>query len=78
MPSRWCGNGVQAEDELLRRLEKSVGVQMKLSLVFLMILFLTLGGIACSSSPDTQKEIKSSADGSSTLGRVALEVPTIF
>ncbi len=91
MPSRWCGNGVQAEDELLRRLEKSLGVQMKLSLVFLIILFLTVGALACSGSPDAQKEgkgnvdaptaqmeIKSSVDGSSALSRVVLEVPTIW
>ncbi len=51
---------------------------MKLSLVFLMILFLALGAVACSGSPTAQKEIKSSVNGSSALSRVALEVSTIF
>jgi len=51
---------------------------MKLSLTFLMILFLTLVATACSSSPDAQKEGKSSVEASSALSRVVLEVPTIW
>ena len=99
MPSRWCVNGVQAKGELLMAVDvivqrdgsrKSVGGQIKLSLVFLTILLLTVGAIACSGSPTAQKEDKSSidapavqkedkssADGSFALSRVVLEVPTI-
>ncbi len=50
---------------------------MKLSLVFLIILFLTLGTVACSGSPAAQKEAEDSADASSALSEVVLEVPTI-
>ncbi len=86
MPSRWCGNGVQAEDELLMAVDvivqrdgsrKSVGGQIKLSLVFLVMPFLILVATACSGSPDAQKESRSSIEGNSILSKVALEVSTI-
>ena len=51
---------------------------MKLSLAFLIILFLTLGTVACSSFPSAQKEAEDSIDASSDLSQVALEVPTIW
>ncbi len=50
---------------------------MKLSLVFLMILFLTLGATACTSLPTAEKESKSNIEDNSTLSKVALEVSTI-
>ncbi len=63
---------------------------MKLSLVFLIILFLTLGTVACSGSPAAQKEAEDSVDASSalsqaedsvdassTLSQVVLTVPTM-
>lgn len=69
---------MQAEDELLRRIEKSVGVQMKLSLTFLMIVFLILGTVACTGSITAEKGAKDSTDPSSALSQVVLEVPTIW
>ncbi len=51
---------------------------MKLNLTFLIILLLTVGAIACTGSPTALKESENSVNGSSTLSRVALEVPTIF
>jgi len=50
---------------------------MKLSLVFFIILWLTLGTVACSGSPGVQKETEDSVDASSALSQVVLEVPTI-
>ena len=53
---------------------------MKLSLTFLVILMLTLGTVACTGSIaiTAEKEAKDSADLSSALSQVVLEVPTIF
>ena len=51
---------------------------MKLSLVFLIIFFLTLGTVACTGSITAEKEGKSSIDASSSLSQVVLEVPTIW
>lgn len=76
MPNRWCGNGVQAEDELLRGVRCEL-FQMKLMLVIFTIIFLSLSIMACSGSPDVQEGNGSSIAGNSSLSKVALEVPTI-
>ncbi len=51
---------------------------MKLRLGLLMILFLTLGVMACSDSSDTQNESKSSVESNAALSKVALEIPSIW
>lgn len=50
---------------------------MKLNLIFPMILLLTVGAIACSGVPETQKESGNSIEGNSAVSQVVLEVPTI-